>query len=294
MKKVFLILIIAAGTLISCDDTEPVVFDGSQTLVYFPENSANLDVVIDDTGSLDVQINTTSLSDQDRTVDIEIVEGDETTVDFENIDIPSLSTTIPAGEFFGFLTINGIDNSVETSPELLTLRITDAGDATVDPSTIEVRVRQICPIEEGFFTGPYLLEQVTPIHPENGILTFETQIVDIVQGSGSTERSFDVNYLEGFDIGQPDMTLPFDLSCNDVVILGDNVIDSNLGCNNDQGTDDPDDDVFETIFFGSVSTTGSFDPTDDTFFNLIVGEYMQPACGVSAPLTTEFNLTKQP
>ena len=160
MKKILAIFSLIL-VLSSCDDTEPVRFDGSQTLVYLPEDSANLDVIIDDVGSLEVQINTTTLSDQDRTVNLEVVEED-TNVDFENIEIPSLSTTIPAGEFFGFITINGIDNSVETSPKLLVLKITDAGSATIDDSPIEVRVRQICPIPEGSFTGPYLFGTSNP------------------------------------------------------------------------------------------------------------------------------------
>ncbi|RRO22572.1 hypothetical protein [Flavobacteriaceae bacterium 14752] len=282
MKKIFLIVILAVGTLISCDDTEPAVFDGSQTLVYFPNNSANLDVVIDDTGTLDIQVNTTTLSDQDRTVTVEVVEGDATTVDFENVVIPSLSTTIPAGEFFGFLTIEGIDNTVETNPELLTLRIVDAGDATIDPATIEVSVRQICPIEEGLFTGPYLLEQVTPIHPANGVLSFNVQTVDLVQNGGSTERSFDAAWLEaaGFSTQQ---TIPLDLSCNNVLITSDE-IDTGLLCT--QGV--------PTITLGSAPQTGNYDPTDDSSFTVIIGEYLTDGdCGVPQPLVTEFNLTKQ-
>jgi len=291
MKKIFLILFIAAG-MISCDDTEPVIFDGSQTLVYFPNNSKNLDIVIDETGTVDVQINTTTLSESDRTVTFEVL-AEDSTVDFDNIDIPTLTATIPAGEFFGSLTVNGIDNTAETSSELLLISIVDAGDATVDSTPVEISVKQICPIEEGLFVGPYFLEQVTPIHPENTILTFEDQIVDVVEGEGSTERSFSANYLEAFGIGQPDMVVPFDLSCVDVVVLG-NDIPSNLGCTNDAGTpDDDSDDFFEPIFFGSVAEKGSFDINDDSSFNLIVGEYMQPSCGVGAPIATEFNLTKQ-
>lgn len=280
MKKIFAILSLIL-VISSCDDTEPARFEGSQTLVYFPEDAANLDVIIDDEGSLEVQINTTTLSDQDRTVNLEIVEED-TNVDFENIEIPTLETTIPAGEFFGFITINGIDNSVETSPKLLVLKITDAGGALIDDSPIEVRVRQICPIPEGTFLGPYLLDQVTPIHPENGVLSFETQIVDLVQNGGSTERAFEAAWIEGagFDTKQ---TIPFDLSCNDVIITSDE-IDTNLLCT--QGV--------PTITLGSAPETGNYDTLDDSSFTLIIGEYLEDGdCGIPQPLTTEFNLTKQ-
>lgn len=283
MKKIFLILIIAVG-LISCDDTQPVIFDGSQTLVYFPNNSANLDVVIDDTGSLEVQINTTTLSSEDRNVTLEIVEED-TTVDFDNIEIPNFTTTIPAGEYFASFPVNGIDNTVETSPELLTLQIVDAGDdATIDPSTVEIRVRQICPIPEGTFTGPYLLEQVTPIHPANGVPTFETQVVDVFENGGSTERAFSAVWIEGLDIGQAPSTIPMDLSCNNVLVTSDE-IDTGLIC---------DQEAPSAITLGSAETTGTYDATDDSSFSVIISEYLEDGgCGVAPPLVTEFNLTKQ-
>jgi len=279
MKKLFLIILIAVG-VISCDDTEPAVFQGDQTLVYFPENTANLDIIVDETGTVDVQINSTTLSDSDREVNLEIVEGDATTVDPQNIEIPSLSVTIPAGEFFGFFTVNGIDVTAETNPELLTVRITDAGGALINESPVEIRVRQICPIAEGLFVGPYNFTQVTPIHPANGGPSFNDQVVDVVQGNGSTERSFDAEWLEFLGIGQGDSTIPFDLSCGEVVITSDE-ISTNLTCGDG------------TITLGSAPQRGTYDPEDDSSFTLILSEYLQDGgCGVSPPLVTEFNLTK--
>lgn len=287
MKKIFAILSLIL-VLSSCDDTEPARFGGEQTLVYFPQSTANLDVVIDDVGELQLQINTTTLSDSDRTVTVEIVNEDldgdgnpETTVDPENFDLPSNTATIPAGEFFGFITIKGIDNSVETTPELLVLRITDAQGAIINDAPVEVRVRQICPIPEGSFTGPYLLEQTTPIHPANGVPSFETQVVDVFQNGGSTERAFTAVWLEGAGIGQPPSTIPFDLSCNNILVTSDS-IGTGLTCG-----DGP-------ITLGSASQTGNYDPTDDSSFTLIISEYiLDGGCGVAPPLVTEFNLTKQ-
>ena len=280
MKKIFLILIIAVG-VISCDKTEAPLYAGSQTLVYFPNNVANLDVVIDDVGTANIQINASSLSDQDRTVTLEVVEGDATTVDFDNIEIPSLNVTIPAGEYFGNFVVNGIDNSVETTPELLTVRIVDAGEATISPAPVEIRVRQICPIPEGSFTGPYLLEQVTPIHPANGVPSFETQVVDVTVNGGSTERAFSAVWIEGLGIGQAASTIPMDLSCNNVLVTSDD-IGTSLTCG-----DGP-------ITLGSAPQTGNYDATDDSSFSLIISEYLlDGGCGVSPALVTEFNLTKQ-
>ncbi|MDT8346918.1 MAG: hypothetical protein RQ756_03870, partial [Flavobacteriaceae bacterium] len=101
MKKIALIFLITVG-LISCDETDPVIFDGSQTLVFFPNQSANLDVTIDDVGSVDIPINVTSLADVDRTVTVE-VDMENTTADPQNFSFASNTVTIPANEFTGTL-----------------------------------------------------------------------------------------------------------------------------------------------------------------------------------------------
>jgi hypothetical protein len=281
MKKIIYLLSLAF-IITSCDDFQPATFDGGQTFVYFPDLSRNLDVVIDDTGSLEIQINTTTLSNQDRSVQIEIVE-DGTDALPENYDIPSLTATIPAGEYFGSFVINGIDNSVEITPRLLLLRIADAGaDAVAAQDVLEVSIRQICPVEDGFFTGPYLLEQLTPIHPDNGVPTFETQVVDLVVNGGSTERAFSAVWIEGLGIGQGPATVPFDLSCNNVLITN-NEISTSLTCGDG------------TITLGVPSQNGVYDTADDSAFTLWLAEYVNPGgcSGGPFPLQTEFQFTKQ-
>jgi hypothetical protein len=278
MKKIIYLLSLAL-IITSCDDFQPATFDGGQTFVYFPSTSVNLEVVIDATGTASVQINTTTLSDSDRTVSLGLLP--ESTADPENYEIPSFDVVIPAGEYFGEFIINGIDNSVETTPELLFFNISSADGAQVSNDILEVSVRQICPIAEGDFTGPYQLEQLTPIHADNGVLSFETQVLDLVVNGGPTERSFTAVWIEGLGIGQGPATVPFDLSCNEVLITS-NSIGTSLTCG-DGG-----------ITLGVPAQNGVYDTADDSVFTLWLAEYVvDGGCGVSPPLQTEFQFTKQ-
>jgi len=281
MKKIIYLLSLAF-IISSCDDFQPATFDGGQTFVYFDDTSVNLDIVIDATGTANVQLNTTTLSNQDRIVTLAIDE-ENSTADPANYEIPSLDVVIPAGEYFGNFVINGIDNTAETNPELLLFTMASAGnDAIATSDILEVSVRQICPVADGTFVGPYLLEQLTPIHPDNGVLSFETQVLDLVVNGGSTERSFTAVWIEGLGIGQGPATVPFDLSCNNVLITS-NSIGTSLTCGDG------------TITLGVPAQNGVYDTADDSVFTLWLAEYVDPGgcAGGPFPLQTEFQFTKQ-
>lgn len=280
MKNI-IYLLIATVIFASCEKTESPVFTGNKTLVYFAQNSVALDVVIDDSGTVEVPVNITTLQDQDVNVDIELVE-DETTAAEENYSFEN-SATIPAGEFFGSFTVDGVDQSVETEPELITFRITGANGFPFEETLVEVSIKQICPLDDGVdFLGDYSLEQQTPIHGANGVLSFENQTVTLVndgETEASTRRAFEAVYLGGLGIGQPAAFVSFDLSCNNVVM--DSGIDTQLTCGDG------------AITIGKASNTGSYDESDDSSFTLILAEYVEDGgCGVSPPLETEFLLTK--
>ena len=280
MKKI-VYLLLAMVLITSCDDTESPVFTGDKTLVYFANTSARLDVIIDETGTVDVPVNITTLQEEDTNVTVEIVE-DETTAASENFDFES-TATIPAGEFVGTFTVTGIDQSVETTPELITFKISDAEGFVFEDTFVEVTIKQVCPLgEDADFLGDYQLEQITPVHPANGVPSFQTQTVTLVndgETEASTRRAFEAIWIEGV-IDQPASTVSFDLSCNNVVVDPD--IDTFLTCDQENN-----------ITLGPADITGTYDPEDDTSFTLILAEYVEDGgCGVSPPLVTEFSLTK--
>ena len=286
MKKIIYLLMIMVFVT-SCDDTESPVFTGDKTLVYFSNSSATLDVIIDDTGSVDIPINTTTLQDEDIQVTVEVVDEvndvEQTTAADENFDFDS-QVTIPAGEYTGFLTVNGIDQSVETDPELIVFRITDASGFAFEDTFVEVSIKQVCPLGDGAdFLGDYTLEQQTPIHPANGVLSFENQTVTLVndgETEASTRRAFEAVWIEAAGFDNPTL-VSFDLSCNNIIM--DDGINTGLTCDQESN-----------ITLGKADTTGTYDANDDSSFTLILAEYVNDGgCGVPQPLTTEFLLTKE-
>ena len=198
MKNIFYLLI-ATVLFASCEDTESPVFTGDKSLVYFDASRVDLSVIINDEGTTEVPVNITTLQDQDVTVDIELV-GDDTSAASENFSFEE-TATIPAGEYTGSFTVNGVDKSVETDPELITFRISGADGFTFEETVTEVSIKQVCPLgENADYLGEYTLEQQTPIHEANGVLSFENQTVTLVNNGDtedSTRRAFEAAWLEG-------------------------------------------------------------------------------------------------
>lgn len=138
-----------------------------------------------------------------------------------------------------------------------------------------------CPLPPSAFVGEYNLEQITPIHPQNGVPSFNDQIVNLSIGSTTNSRVFSAVWSENLGVGQDPMEVSFLLDCN----IGDVVVDPDLITNLSCGAG--------TITLGPASTTGSFINNDDSTFTLILAEYVDDGgCGVSPPLVTEFTLTR--
>lgn len=268
--------------LTSCGDFEPVIFDPNtgQTLVFFSKATSALEVTIDETGSVDVQIGVNTLSSSDRTVTVAVnTDPTLTTADPENYSVPT-TVVIPANEYFGQLTITGVDNSVETTAEIITINIVSIeGDGQISNANHTVSIFQVCPVIAPF-TGEYFMEQLTPINPDDGVQCFEDQILTITS-TGTTNRQFRAVYLEALGIGQPASTVPFGLICNEVIVAPG--IGTGLVCV--QG--DP------AITLGPGIVPATYDSEDDTVFELTLTEYVTDGgCG-AAPYQTTFRFTKQ-
>ena len=263
----------------ACGDFEPVVFDPNtgQTLVFFSKTTDALEVTIDDTGSVDVQIGVNTLSSQDRTVNV-TVNSDLTTANSENYSVPA-TVVIPANEYFGQLTVTGVDVSVETTAEIITINLVSIeGGGQISKANHTISIFQVCPINAPF-SGQYLLEQLTAINPDDGVACFSDQVLTI-EVTGSTNRRFKAVYLEDLGIGQPPATVPFGLVCNQVIVAPG--IGTSLSCG---GT--------PAITLGPANVPASYDSDDDSMFELTLTEYVTDGgCG-AAPYQTTFRLTKQ-
>lgn len=277
LKGLFLLLIAA---LMSCDDTEQTIFDNENgtSLVSFTDDTSNLEVIKDDEGEVSIEIGVSTVSDQDRTVTVQVDE-DRSTANPENYEIVNPQVTIPAGEYVSDLVVRGIDNSVELQRESIVLTFSAAEADLLSESSHSISIFEICPIEPDAFAGEYQLEQLTPINPDDGVLVFENQTVTLspVEGA-STKRSFEAVYLEALGIDQPATEVVFDLVCDEVLV--DEALETGLGCGDG------------TITLGPGNVPASFNLLDDSSFELTLTEYVTDGgCG-AAPYQVTFSLTK--
>ena len=274
MKKYLYILFASLGLLTSCEE-DVVIFDGEngQTVVQFGQSSANLAITIDDTGSVVVPVDVTTISDSDRTFNVSVVE-EATTADPGSYSFGSI--VVPAGEYNGSLTIDGVDNNVETTPESLVLEIAEGSDYRVE-GQLNVSVFQVCPVEDGTFTGMYSITVDTPglfgcgVFPDGGV-------VELSVGESPLERTFNAEYILDCGFGSFPTDFAFTLVCNEIVFT---TVDTGVGC---AGND-------VNLVVGPGATAGAYDFTDDSSFTVIVTDNVASDCG-GGPVQTSYTFTK--
>ena len=269
------ILSLVALAFFGCDqdDTINTIFDNvnGQSLVAFAASSSDLAVVIDGTGTVDVQIEVSTVSDSDRTVTVSIDE--ESTAAAENYSLVSNSVTIPAGAYSGLLTINGVDNSVEPQAETIILNIQDT--TANNPSFTSgqqhtVNIFQVCPVPETYLVGDYLLT-------DNGNENFGIDVpVTISVGDEESQRTFVATFLPNTGVAQ-DVDVVITLGCN---FFNLSTIDINVTCTQVTG-----------YVIGSAGANNSmYDLADDTFVTVNYLEDLEADCGPT--VVQNFTLTK--
>jgi hypothetical protein len=264
--KIFIVALLFA----SCEETQPVIFDPAtgQTLVTFGATTSTLTVIIDEVGDTNVALNITTLSSTDRVVNISVDAS--STANAENYSVPS-SVTIPAGDFTTSFTISGVDNSVETSVETIVLKIDSVdGDGLVSEGLHTVSMFQICPVPDTYFVGDYLIQEVTPISPGNGVALSNNTIVSVFTPLDAddepilTQRAFATEAFPMF-CGGSFFDFEINLVCNELVVpLG------RTTCSCGGMFDD---------YFGPSPVSTTYDVSDDTFITLNFQDDVQDACG---------------
>ncbi|KAF2519542.1 hypothetical protein E0W68_04135 [Flavobacterium salilacus subsp. salilacus] len=232
MKNIFKsLLLLSSLMVVSCGDVEPVVYNGAEsndTFLSFSASSYTLPVRIDDTGSVEVTLNSSTVSSVDRTYQIEIVE-EETDAIPETYTLPT-SITIPAGKYQGFMTITGVDNNlVDTNPDKLVFRISNRTDEYTDVENITVSIVEVCPLD-GDFTGDYRVNQLTagmPINPGNVFIFEDNSIVQLQVGDSDFERYFAADIYSAAVSGLEN-EFRFTLTCGETSLSRE--IDLGIGC----------------------------------------------------------------
>nr|WP_321236021.1 hypothetical protein [uncultured Psychroserpens sp.] len=279
IKITILSLLVVAFFGCDQDDNINTTFNNvsGQSLVAFAGASSDLAVVIDATGTVDVQIQVSTVSDSDRTVTVAVDE--ESTAAAENYSLVSNMVTIPAGQYSGFLTINGVDNSVEPQAETIILNITDttaSNPSITSNSQHTVNIFQICPVPETFLVGDYLLT-------DNGNENFgiDVPVTISVDPNEPTNRLFTATFLPNTGVAR-DVDVVLTLGCN-FFNLG--LIDINVTCTQVTGYTIGNAGTSNSMYDTNVPETAGFVHTVNYL------EDLEADCGPT--VVQNFTLTKQ-
>ncbi|MGI9541675.1 MAG: hypothetical protein ACR2MX_00365 [Cyclobacteriaceae bacterium] len=211
-------------------------------------------------GSLSLDVPLTEIASK-LGIDVTDISGGDI-ITFYNI------TTLADGRVYPDTVLRGTDfETVNTTPNVLNSAPTTSFTATVAYPIV-------CPLEEGFATGQYLLEQLVPLDPPYFGLTqvWAPEVVAVTAIDNTTRTFTAVNYLGGFN-----SPFTISLACN-VVLMPEQAFPVGCNANITAGQD--------------LNNIGTFDITDDSEFT--IGILHDPAqdCGQgTAP--TVLRLTKQ-
>ena len=200
-KKIALAIaasIVMLTTFTSCDE-ERTLYKGPEYIMFADtltvlgvENSEEI---------FDIAIAATAVSDQDRTVAVEVVDKHSNAIEGIHYTLESNTVTIKAGELVGNLRIKGIAESltVDYDPEVTLHLIADekyqwdlySGDTT------RVVLRKVCPFDINAFSG-YAMITSTFLYNYTGSYNrlIKTE-VDTTEENTIIMRDF---YYDGYDV----------------------------------------------------------------------------------------------
>jgi len=278
MKKAYKLLFALTSLLVvSCGDVEPVIYNGdidqNNTFLSFSKSVYTLPIVRDNNGSVELVLQSSTVSSVDRTYNLAI-DTEASTANPDSYVFPA-TITIPAGSYTGTAMVTGVDEGVTSDIKTVVFSISNITEENQDVEEIILNVVEVCPLEDDF-TGTYTISQSGGI---SGIpvLTGNTTVELIA--TGEFERQFTINdiYIDGANIPA---VVTFNLSCNQT-FLAENV-DTTVYCG-----DNPD----NTIIWGmaQAGNEGSYTFDDDSIIEVSITEDINASCETAQ---TTFTLTK--
>ncbi len=281
MKYIYKLLGIALLALVlSCNSDDRILFDpnnleASNTLLGFEGQTADLVILINDVGTVDVTINVSTISPNDRTFNLRV--GEASTADPIYFELPE-SIVIPANEFSATFTINGVDPLGEMiDPQVLIIEFDDPDNAvTIETFTVNLLI--ICPIGEDEFLGDYVLTNQSTT--EFGNLFLDGQVVTVQQGEESISRFFEAIVLEDLDPDFPVIPVIWNHVCDQIVPVSDQPTGLTCGGGN----------LILGIPDGEL---GLYTTGDDTTFTVILGYNLSGEATCSAPQDYMLTFTRQ-
>ncbi|WP_430412017.1 hypothetical protein [Kordia sp.] len=216
--KNFIKLFIACAFLVSCGDFEEVIYDGvnGQPIAFFDETSSTIEVEINQTNSGEVKIGVSTLSSSDRTI---TVSADAASTADPAMYSFNSTVTIPANEYFGTLTVTGIDEGLTTAGRTVLLNVEDSSGIVGSTASHTLTLVEVCPTPDTYMLGQYMLQDTSG-------LNFTDETVTIVS-TGPNSRRFQATWYPGFAFATV-VDIDVNLICNQFSIQ--DVDDVNVSC----------------------------------------------------------------
>ena len=282
MKKIIYLILLGFITFSCSTGDNNVIFDpvNGQTLINFASANADLPILINGTGSVDIEVQATTISEVDRTFNVLEIPLDDPDLAADPANFTVAQAIIPANSFIGTLTVQGQDITAEVDARFIDLQFVEENDIVTD-NPLRLSVFQVCPVEPTAFTGMYQVSGPSAVSGGSDLIGTDV-LVEIIATS-DTGREFEANYLADLGIGQPNFTFAFGLVC-DQVIPGPPVA-TNLIC----GTGQP------PITLGPppVEMRSPYDANDDSIFEITLVEDVDDSCGDGDVDVVTIQLVKQ-
>lgn len=225
MKKILLLTVLSVFSLISCDTEDDRLIYNGDDIAYFDTASGTF-LVTDDNPSFQIRILTTTLSNTDKTYNVVVFEDTSAAAPEpagNEAVLASTTVTIPAGQYFGNITVNGnFDAAVEAGTRL-SLRLEDASAKVASfKNTYSLDVFKLC---ESDLAGVYNVTTTYGFHdflPNYSTNTIEGVVITSEGGNVYSVADFSGGlystgpYNTAYGTGAADNSLVFSDICGNI------------------------------------------------------------------------------
>lgn len=263
----YLLILITCITIFSCKDSDDFSQENysGDSYSFFQVDNPEF-VVSPSNNSFDVVVGSTVLSSSDRTYTVS-VDPATTAVSGTDFVISSNSVTIPAGEYFGVLSVTSDVQTVNPDGSTLVLNLDD--DASFS-NKVSILIKKECPVSSSLFTGNYLIEQTSDLL--DGPTLADGAVVEVV-ADGLNRKFLTTNYPQYCSTLYE---FVFKLDCGITIVPTQ---DNACACADGSG------------WFSAAEDNFTYDINDDSEFSIAFQDDTNEDCAAVA--TTTYKFTKQ-
>lgn len=281
MKNIFRLLFLAA-IFTSCEDVEPTIYNGSAeegTFLSFSRSTYSLPIERDANGTLNIIVNSSTVSNVDRTYNVELIPNSSASAaNPATYSFPG-TVTIPAGSYQGVLVVTGSDlGLVDEESKRFQIRLTGITTEFIDQDVATINVFEVCPLEDDFL-GLYQVTQMNPVWSFIGSTSIKEGVYELKVGETIYDRVFTTEVYPALNFGLDPWEFEISFRC-DFVNLGSKHDTETLRC-----TGGP------TFVFKPTANPEPYDTADDSEFFVTFTENAARACNQN-PREVRYRFTK--